>query len=93
MIWNVVQSRENLGESVTTHVSTHTGYKDDAASTMRNHVTGSLTGSEERAVDIDVVQSFDTIEWVTARAVRADIKISGVWSLTRKPNNSPQYLQ
>lgn len=54
MIWNIVESRENLGKMVT-HVSTHTGHEDDAASTLGNHVAGSLTGSEERPVDVDVV--------------------------------------
>ena len=55
----------DVGQAVRfTHVSTHASHEDNGTATQGYHVSCRLSGSKERAVDVDVVQSFHAIERV-----------------------------
>lgn len=47
-----------------TYVTTHAGNKNDASSTLGDHVSCSFSRSEEGAVHVDVIQTLDAVEWV-----------------------------
>lgn len=56
-----------------TYVGAHTGNKDNASSTLGNHVTSGLPRSEESAVHVDIIQTLDTVEWVTFGMTSASV--------------------
>ncbi len=54
-------------DRVSTHVGTHARHKHDTSSALRDHVTRGLARSEERAMDVDVIEPLYAIEGVAGR--------------------------
>ena len=53
------------------HVGAHAGNQDDAPSALRNHVARGLARSEERPMDVDIIQTLYPVEGV-ARSERGE---------------------
>lgn len=64
----IVGGGENVID-VETYVGGHRGNEDDTTSALRNHVPGSFARSEERAVNVDIVQTLYPIEGIVERGV------------------------
>lgn len=62
-----------IENKINTYVGAHTGNKNNASSTLGNHVTSGLPRSEESAVHVDIIQTLDTVEWVTFGMTSASV--------------------